>query len=89
MSVFLQKQHSASHTIYNIVVLFRFGSNYIISKSQNFKTLELSVKSGKYSTSTLSLVIKRVRLEKTCTKNTLAFKGRGEFSEFHPVFPFS
>jgi hypothetical protein len=82
-------QYFASHTIYNIVVLFRFGRNYIISKCQIFKTLELSVKSGKYSTSTLSLVISRVRFFKNLHKNTLAFNGRGEFSEFHPVFPFS
>jgi hypothetical protein len=55
----------------------------------------LSVKSGKDSTSTLNLVINRVRLEKTCKISTLAFKDVGwnsenrqfwSFSEFHLVF---
>jgi hypothetical protein len=38
---------SASLAIYNIVVLFRFGSSSIISKCQNFESLQISVKSGK------------------------------------------
>jgi 6-phosphogluconate dehydrogenase len=37
--------------------------------------IEISVKSGKGSTSTLSLVIHRVRFFKTLDKSTLAFKG--------------
>ncbi len=45
---------------------------YLIKKvlytSMAFLTLELSIKSGKDSTSTRSLVINRVRLEKTCKK---------------------
>ncbi len=41
-------------------------------------TLKISVKSGKDSTSTVSLVIHRVRLQKNLQKSTLAFKGGGE-----------
>jgi hypothetical protein len=37
--------------------------------------LEISVKPGKDSTSTLSLVIHRMRFLKNLQKNTLAFKG--------------
>jgi hypothetical protein len=40
--------------------------------------IEISVKSGKDSTSTLSLVIHRVRLKRNLQKSTLGFKGRGE-----------
>jgi hypothetical protein len=42
-----------------------------------FQIIEISIKSGKDSTSTLSLVIHRVRLEKNLQKITLAFKGGG------------
>jgi hypothetical protein len=58
----------------------------------------MSVKSGKGSTSTLSLVIDKVRFKKYLQKNTLAFKGAGGgetqktilmVPEFHPVFLFS
>jgi hypothetical protein len=38
-------------------------------------TLEISEKSGKHSTSTLILVIHRVRLKKNLQKSTLAFRG--------------
>jgi hypothetical protein len=39
--------------------------------------VEVSAKSGKDSTSTLSLVINRVRLKENLPKSTLAFKGGG------------
>jgi len=39
------------------------------------------VKSGKDSTSTLSLVIHRVRLKRNLQKSLLGFKGRGETQE--------
>jgi hypothetical protein len=54
------------------------------AKSQGFTLLyksyiiEISVKSGKDNTSTLSLVIHRVRLKRNLQKSTLGFKGRGE-----------
>jgi hypothetical protein len=61
------------------------------------KTIEVSVKSGKNRTSTLSLVIHRVRFEINLQKSKLALKGGGETQEpstlmvpeFHPVFLFS
>ncbi len=64
------------------------------------KTLELSVKYGKHSTRTLSLVIHRVRLKKKPAKEYVSitsFNGgwnseNHQFwcqTEFHPVFPFS
>jgi len=43
--------------------------------------IEISVKSGKDSTSTLSLVIHRVRFKRNLQKSTLGFKGRGETQE--------
>ncbi len=42
-----------------------------------FKTIEFSVKSGKHSTKTLSLVQNKVRFKKNLQKCTLAFKGEG------------
>jgi hypothetical protein len=39
---------------------------------------EISVKSGKDSTSTLNLAIHKVRLKINLQKSTLAFKGGGE-----------
>jgi len=39
--------------------------------------VEVSAKSGKGSTSTLNLVINRVRLKENLPKSTLAFKGGG------------
>ncbi len=39
--------------------------------------LELSIKSGKHGTRTLSLVQNRVRFQKILEKSTLAFKGGG------------
>jgi len=45
-------------------------------KLPNFlQRIELSVKEDKYSTRTLSLVIRRVRFKKNLPKSTLAFKG--------------
>jgi hypothetical protein len=44
-------------------------------KATRYCTLEISVKSGKDSTSTLSLVIHRVRFKNNLQKSTLAFKG--------------
>jgi hypothetical protein len=43
--------------------------------SKSHSTLEISVKSGKDSTSTLSLVIHRMRLKKNLKKSTLALRG--------------
>jgi hypothetical protein len=47
--------------------------------------IEISVKSGKDSTSTLSLLIHRVRSKKNLQKSTLAFNG-GWNSENHQIF---
>jgi len=63
-------------------------------------TIEISIESGKDSTSTLSLVIHRWDSKKTCKKSTVAFKGGGDgvklrkpsilmVLEFHPIFHFS
>jgi hypothetical protein len=48
---------------------------FIILFSEKLVSIEISVKPGKDSTSTLSLVIHRVRLKKNLHKNTIAFKG--------------
>jgi hypothetical protein len=58
--------------------------------------IEISVKSGKDSTSTLSLVIHRVRFKKTAAKKYISIQGRVKLRkpsilmvpEFHPVFLF-
>jgi hypothetical protein len=47
----------------------------VIPKQKLLDIIEISAKSGKDGTSTLSLVISRVRFFKNLQKSTLAFKG--------------
>jgi hypothetical protein len=55
---------------------FNISESNIISveAAKSSRVLEISVKSGKDSTCTLSLVIHRVRFEKNLQKSTLTFK---------------
>jgi hypothetical protein len=50
--------------------------NWVLPKENPQKnlTIDISIKLGKASTSTLSLVIHRVRFKKNLQKSTLAFK---------------
>jgi hypothetical protein len=48
---------------------------FIILFSEKLVSIEISLKPGKDSTSTLSLVIHRLGLKKNLHKNTIAFKG--------------
>jgi hypothetical protein len=58
---------------------FKFSERNIISveAAKSSRVLEISVKSGKESTNTLSLVIHRLRFEKNLQKSTLTFKEGG------------
>jgi hypothetical protein len=46
----------------------------LLAKGINAKTLEISAKSGKDSTSTLSLVIQNVRFKKKLAKNYISIQ---------------
>jgi hypothetical protein len=56
---------------------FNISESNIISveAAKSSRVLEISVKSAKDSTCTLSLVINRVKFEKNLEKSTLTFKG--------------
>ncbi len=71
----------------NIVVLFRFGSNCIISKCKNFKDIRHKVRKVQHQYPEFGH--KEGEIIENLHKNTLTFKGRGEFFEFHPTFFFS
>ncbi len=70
----------------NIVVFFRFGNNCIISKCQNFKDIRHKIKKVQHQYPEFGH--KEGEIKENMHKNTLTFKGRVKFSEFHPTFPF-
>ncbi len=88
MSLERRHLHNILHPIQsnNIVVLFRFGSNCIISKCQNFKDIRHKVRKVQHQYPEFGHI--EGEIKENLHKNTLTFKGRGEFSEFHPTFPF-
>jgi hypothetical protein len=49
-----------------------------VSEGKFLEKVEFSVKSGKHSTTTLSLVQNRVRFKKNLQETKLAFQGGGE-----------
>ncbi len=65
-----------------------------VSSAMSVLTIEISVKSGKDNTNTLSLVIHRVRFKKALQKKHISIQGGVEnpgnhgFLELHPVFLF-
>ncbi len=87
---------SITHNRFNSWDMFLSSQESRVSSVMSVLTIQISVKSGKDSTNTLSLVIHRVRFRKTLQKNYISIQrggggdpGNHQFPEFHLVFLFS